>query len=111
MKYVRLSASLAAASVLLGTAALAQVDPKKTERTWKSKCSSCHGAGGKGDTDKGQQLKIVDMTSSGFQAKKDDELRKAILDGVEKAKEHSFKSELTPEQVDALVAYVRAFKK
>ena len=112
MKYVRLSASLAAASVLLGSVtALAAEDPKKTERTWKSKCSSCHGAGGKGDTDKGQQLKIVDMTTAGFQAKKDDELKKAILDGVEKAKEHSFKSELTPEQVDALVAYVRAFKK
>jgi len=111
MKYIRLSASLAAASVLIGTAALAQADPKKTERTWKSKCASCHGQTGKGDTEKGQQLKIVDMTSAGFQAKKDDELRKAILDGVEKAKEHSFKSELTPEQVDGLISHVRAFKK
>ncbi len=111
MKHIRLSASLAAASVLLSTAALAQADPKKTERTWKSKCSSCHGAGGKGDTEKGQQLKIVDMTTAGFQAKKDDELKKAILDGVEKEKGHAFKGDLTPEQVDALVAYVRAFKK
>ena len=112
MKYVRLFSSIAAASVLLGSVtALAAEDPKKTERTWKSKCASCHGQTGKGDTDKGKQLKIVDMTSASFQAKKDDELRKAILDGVEKEKEHSFKSELTPEQVDALIAHVRAFKK
>jgi len=110
MKHVRLAASLAAGSVLFSATALAEVD-KKTERLWKSKCASCHGAAGKGDTDKGQQLKIVDMTTAGFQAKKDDELKKAILDGVEKEKGHTFKGELTPDQVDALVAYARTFKK
>jgi len=51
------------------------------------------------------------MTTPAFQAKKDDELKKAILEGVKKEKGHSFKSELTPEQVDALVAYLRTFKK
>ncbi len=111
MRPVRLAASLAAASLLVGATASAQVDPKKVERAWKSKCASCHGATGKGDTDKGKQLKIVDMTTPAFQAKKDDELKKAINDGVEKEKSHSFKSELTPEQVDALVAYIRSFKK
>ncbi len=111
MKHVRLLASLAAASLLLSATALAEADPKKTERTWKSKCAACHGQTGKGDTDKGQQLKIVDMTTSDFQAKKDDELKKAILNGVEKEKSHTFKDELTPEQADALVAYIRAFKK
>jgi len=111
MKHVRLSASAAAASLLLGATAMAQADPKKVERAWKSKCASCHGAAGKGDTEKGQQLKIVDMTSPAFQAKKDDELKKAILDGVEKEKGHAFKGELTPEQVDALVVHIRTFKK
>lgn len=110
MRDVRLAASLVAAGLLLGPTAWAQAD-KKIERTWKSKCASCHGAAGKGDTDKGKELKIVDMSTPAFQAKKDDELKKAILEGVEKAKGHSFKSELTPEQVDALVAYVRTFKK
>ena len=51
------------------------------------------------------------MTTPAFQAKKDDELKKAILEGVKKEKGHSFKSELTPEQVDALVGHVRTFKK
>ena len=111
MKNVRLLASIAAGSVLLSATALAQEVDKKAERAWKAKCASCHGQTGKGDTEKGQQLKIVDMTTPAFQAKKDDELRKAILEGVEKEKSHSFKSELTPEQVDALVGHVRTFKK
>ena len=111
MKNVRLLASMVAGSLLLGATAMAQEDPKKVERAWKSKCASCHGQTGKGDTDKGKQLKIVDMTTPAFQAKKDDELKKAILEGVEKEKNHAFKDDLTPEQVDALVAYIRTFKK
>jgi cytochrome c553 len=51
---------------------LAQAD-KKLERAWKAKCASCHGQAGKGDTEKGQQMKIADMTTAEFQAKKDDE--------------------------------------
>lgn len=114
MKPVRLAATLVAASVLLGTTAMAQTDPKKTERTWKAKCASCHGATGAGDTDKGKELKVPDMTTSAFQAKKDDELKKAVTDGVKadgKEVMQSFKDELTPEQVDALVKYTRTFKK
>lgn len=110
MTRVRLATSVIAATLLLGPTALAQAD-KKAERAWKSKCASCHGAAGKGDTDRGKELQIVDMSTPAFQAKKDDELKKAILEGVEKEKSHSFKSELTPEQVDAFVAYIRTFKK
>lgn len=117
MTHVRLLASIAAASVLLSATAMAQTDPKKVERAWKAKCSSCHGAAGKGDTEKGQQMKIADMTSADFQAKKDDELKNAILNGVKKEKGgvkqemDAFKGDLTPEQVDAVVVYIRTFKK
>jgi mono/diheme cytochrome c family protein len=117
MNHVRLLASIAAGSVLLSATAMAQADPKKVERAWKAKCSSCHGAAGKGDTEKGQQMKIADMTTADFQAKKDDELKNAILNGVKKEKGgvkqemDAFKGDLTPEQVDALIAYIRTFKK
>ncbi len=117
MNHVRFLASIAAGSLLLSATALAQTDPKKVERAWKAKCASCHGATGKADTEKGQQMKIVDMTTPEFQAKKDDELKKAILNGVKKEKGgvkqemDAFKDDLTPEQVDALIAYIRAFKK
>ena len=117
MKHARLFVSVMAASALLSATAMAQADPKKVERAWKAKCSSCHGAAGKGETEKGQQLKIADMTTAEFQAKKDDELKNAILNGIKKEKGgvkqemDAFKGDLTPEQVDALIAYVRAFKK
>jgi mono/diheme cytochrome c family protein len=116
MEHVRVMAAVAVGSILLGTSALAQAD-KKVERAWKAKCASCHGAAGKGDTEKGQQMKIIDMSSAEFQAKKDDELKNAILNGVKKEKGgvkqemDAFKGDLTPEQVDALIAYIRTFKK
>jgi mono/diheme cytochrome c family protein len=116
MKRVRVLASVAVVSSLLAAPALAEVD-KKVERAWKAKCSSCHGAAGKADTEKGQQMKILDMTSAEFQARKDDELKNAILNGVKKEKGgvkqemDAFKGDLTPEQVDALIAYIRTFKK
>ncbi len=112
---VRLIASIAAGSFLLSATALAQEADKKVERAWKAKCASCHGQTGKGDTDKGKQLKVEDMTASKYQAKKDDELKKAILDGIKgpdgKEVMQAFKDEVTPEQAEALVKYTRGFKK
>ena len=116
MKHARMWASIAASSLLLNAVALAETD-KKTERLWKAKCSSCHGPAGAGDTEKGQQMKIVDMTAAAFQAKKDDELKNAILNGVKtekggvKKEMDAFKGDLTPEQVDSLIALIRSFKK
>lgn len=109
MNSIRLTSSIVAASLFLGTSAFADTD-KKTERTWKAKCASCHGQDGKGDTDKGKQLKIEDMTTAAFQAKSNDALKSATLDGFKKDMP-AFKAELSPEQADALVAYMRTFKK
>ena len=116
MNSIRLMTSIVAASIFLGTSALAAEPDKKTERTWKAKCAGCHGQGGKGDTDKGKEMKVGDMTTAAYQAKSNDEFKKAILDGVHTEKNgvkqdmNGFKAELTPEQVDALVAYIRSFK-
>jgi mono/diheme cytochrome c family protein len=111
MRNVRLFASVAAASFFVSATALAEVD-KKTERLWKAQCAACHGQGGKGDTEKGKQMKVQDMTSAAFQGKKDDELKSAITNGVkwEGGNMEPFK-DLTPDQVSALVAYIRTFKK
>jgi len=115
MKRVRLLASVAAGSVLLSATALAQEVDKKAERAWKAKCASCHGQTGKGETEQGKTLKVEDMTAAAYQGKKDDELKKAILDGVKmdgKEVMPAFKDGgVTPEQADALVKYTRTFKK
>lgn len=103
---------------LFGTAALAQGPDKKTERLWKSKCSSCHGAAGKADTKKGTEMKIRDMSTAEYQAKiTDEDIRKSMLEGINrteggvKQEMESYQDTLKPEQIDALVAYVRALKK
>ena len=114
MKNIRLLASIAAGSVLLSATALAQEADKKAERAWKAKCASCHGQTGKGDTDKGKELKVEDMTAAKYQSKKDPDLKKAILEGIKadgKEVMPGFKDEVTPEQADALVKYTRGFKK
>jgi mono/diheme cytochrome c family protein len=114
MKHTRFFASIAAGSMLLSATAMAQEDPKKVERAWKSKCASCHGQTGKGDTDKGKELKVGDMTAAKYQGKKDDELKKAILDGVKadgKEVMAPFKDEVNADQAAALVKYTRGFKK
>jgi mono/diheme cytochrome c family protein len=96
--------------------ATAQPPDKKIERLWKSKCASCHGADGKGDTDQGKKMKIGNMATASFQkGKTDAQLTDAILNGVKTEKDgvkkemDPYKDELSPEQVKALVQFIRAF--
>jgi mono/diheme cytochrome c family protein len=106
-------AGLAAALVPL--AGRAQVD-KKVERAWKAKCASCHGADGKGKTDQGTKMKISDLTDPAVQKKSDADFKKIISEGVKtekggvKQEMEGYKDSLTPEQIDALVAYIRTLK-
>jgi cytochrome c6 len=95
----------------LGTSALAQ--DAKVARTWKAKCSSCHGADGKGETAKGKKMQVGSVQSAAFKKKSDEELKKVILEGVKEesngvTKEmDGYKDELSAEQIDALVAHMR----
>jgi cytochrome c6 len=98
---------------LLSLGARAQVD-KKTERTWKAKCASCHGADGKGETDQGKKAGIPNYTDAAFQkSKTDDQLKAAIANGVktDKGEMEGFKDKLDGPQIDQLVAYVRSLAK
>lgn len=89
------------------------------ERTWKAKCASCHGADGKAQTEQGKKMKIADMSTAEWQGKiTDDKIKAAIVDGVKrtapdgtKQEMEAYKSKLRPDQIDGLVAYVRALKK
>ena len=87
---------------------------KKAERLWKSKCAACHGATGAGDTKKGAELKLANMTTAAWQkAWSNEKLRQVTLEGVSKTeggikKEMKpYKDTLTSEQVDQLVSYMR----
>ena len=115
MRNTRLMAAAVTGSLVVSTLAMAEVD-KKTERVWKAKCASCHGQTGKGDTEQGQKMKVDDMTTAAFQAKSEDDWKKAILNGVHTEKAGvkqdmpGFKDALTPDQVNAMTAYIHTFK-
>jgi mono/diheme cytochrome c family protein len=111
---LRTALSLLAALLLL--APVAHADAKKAERMWKSKCQSCHGKDGKGQTDKGKKMQVKDLSAAAWQAKvTDDELKKAIKEGTKTEKDGVKKemdayADLTDEQLADLIAYVRALK-
>jgi cytochrome c6 len=111
----------ALAAAFMGTAlqgsARAEVD-KKIVRTWKAKCSSCHGEDGKGATEQGKKMGVRDMTTAAFwKDVTDAKAKDAITNGLKVVKDgkvqemEPYKDKIKPEDVDALVAYVKTFKK
>jgi cytochrome c6 len=102
--------TIAASAAMLVSATAADV-----KETWDKECAKCHGADGKGDTKMGKKLDIKDFTDAKYQESlKDDAMAKAIKDGVkegEKTRMKAFGDTLSADDIKALVAYVRKFKK
>ena len=117
---MRISSSwlLAAAIGILGVVSTASAqDAKGGEKVWKAKCASCHGKDGKGKTKEGEKQGAADMTTPAWQKEfTDDKMKTAILDGVKREKDGKsqdmkpMKDKLKPEEVDALVAFMRTLK-
>ena len=105
---------LAVSLVVLGLAAprsaAAEADVK-TVRTWKAKCSTCHGVDGKGDTEQGKKLGVIDLTQK---KPSEADAKKALVDGKKAEGKpegmDSFKDKLSEEQITALVGFVRELK-
>ena len=89
---------------------------RKTARLWNAKCATCHGKDGKAHTVMGEKLNLPDMSNQAWQTKFDDaKLKQLIIEGKQSRDNPtpemgSFAARLTPEQVDALVGYVRSLK-
>ena len=101
--------TVAACAVMVISASAADV-----KENWDKNCAKCHGPDGKGDTKMGKKLDIKDFTDAKVQASlKDEDLFKAIKDGVKDGEKTRMKAAegLSDEEIKALVAYVRAFKK
>jgi cytochrome c553 len=78
-------------------------------------CAKCHGKEGKGDTKMGQKLGIKDYTDAKVQAEmKDEAATTAIKEGL-KDKDGKVlmkpAEDLSADDIKALVAYMRTFKK
>jgi len=78
-------------------------------------CTKCHGADGKGDTKMGKKLAVRDYSDAKVQADlKDADAIKALKEGLKdadgKVQMKAF-SDLSDDDIKALVAYMRTFKK
>lgn len=102
-----------AAVLLLGAGTLIQAEDAKAN--WTKHCTKCHGDTGKGDTKMGQKLKVKDYSDAKVQAElKDDEMFKDIKEGVKKDGKtvmKPFAEGLKDDEIKALVAHIRSFKK
>jgi mono/diheme cytochrome c family protein len=105
---------------LLGLCATAGAAPPdaRTVRTFKAKCAGCHGDDGKGATEQGKKMGIADMSDKAWQGKfTDDQIKATLKDGFKREKNgkhqemEPFGATLRPEQIDALVGYVRSLAK
>jgi cytochrome c6 len=76
---------------------------------YKTKCASCHGADGSGQTAMGKSLKLRDLGSADVQKQTDKELYSLTSDG--KGKMPAYKGKLTEADINALVAHMRTMAK
>lgn len=104
---------VASLALLIGGAiSLRAADAKEL---WEKNCQKCHGEDGKGSK-MGLKLGVKDYTDAKVQEKmKDEEMTKAIKEGVKEKETDKIKMkpfpDLSDDEVKALVKYVRAFKK
>jgi mono/diheme cytochrome c family protein len=80
------------------------------KQLYEDNCMSCHGSAGEGKPAmyKKAKAKIVHLGSEEAQKKSDDSIRKAIMEGV--GKMDKVEELVTPQQVDDVIAYVRALR-
>jgi cytochrome c553 len=102
----------AAAVILIAAVAINAADAKEN---WEKECAKCHGADGRGQTRMGRQAGAKDYTDPKVQAELDDAKALArIKEGLKengKEKMKPYADKFSEEEMKALIAHMRAFKK
>lgn len=81
------------------------------EDIWRATCSMCHGRDGRAQTPNGRRFKLRDLTSPAWHAEMTDaRIRQVITLGVVNTRMRAFETKMTPQQLDALVAWIRRLK-
>src|SRR5678815_5072629 len=97
---------------LVSAASLRAADAKAT---YDKQCAKCHGPDGKGQTKMGKQAGARDYTDPQVQAEIDDaKAFKSIKEGQKvngKEAMKPFGDKLSDDEIKALIAHIRAFKK
>jgi cytochrome c6 len=81
----------------------------KSATLYKQKCAACHGADGKGDTPAGKSMKVRSFADPEVAKISDDDLAAAIEKG--KGKMPAYGKSMKPDEIKAMVAYVRSLAK
>ena len=85
------------------------------KENWTKHCAKCHGEDGKGQTRMGKQAGAKDYTDAKVQEGiKDADAIKVIKEGLTqdgKKKMDPYKDKLSDDEIKALVAHIRSFKK
>lgn len=79
------------------------------EKLFSARCTLCHAADGSGSSPTGKALKAKDLKSEEVQKASDEDLTTIITNG--KGKMPAFGKKLKPEEIQALVVYVRTLAK
>jgi len=113
----RLASMLAAAALLAGLPARADVaPPPKTapsakpdgKQIFAARCAGCHGADGRAESAYGKQHSIPDFTSKAWSAKQSEKDQIAtVTDGELEADMPAFSGQLSAAEIKAVVGYVR----
>jgi cytochrome c6 len=104
---------LAAVAVLALVPCLAKAEAPEQ---WTKLCASCHGADGVGKTKAGKKLEIKDLTDAAYQKSFTDEQALDSLKNGLKSKEGEtkmkpFAEKMTPDEMVAVIKYVRTLAK
>lgn len=85
------------------------------KEVYEKNCTKCHGADGKGDTKMGKKVNVKDLTDAKVQAAfTDEQAFKTIKEGKKDKDDKVLMKPLegaSDDEIKALVAYSRAFKK
>ncbi len=107
IKYITL------AIAILGSASVFAADAKTN---WGKECSKCHGPDGKGQTRMGRQSGAKDYTDAKVQDELDDakaskQIKEGMKDKAGKEKMKAYGEQLSDDEIKALIAHMRSFKK
>jgi len=101
-------------AAMFGLAAAFTVKGADAKENWTTLCAKCHGAEGKGDTKIGAKMGVKDFSDAKVQAAlTDDAAFKSLKEGLKSGDKTLMKpfEQLTDDEIKALVAHIRTFKK
>ena len=102
---------LAIALLALTAAAPAWADAPDGAAVFSKRCAGCHGGDGKGDTKVGRKYHVANLSDPAWtKSTTHEKVHDTIANGVE-GKMPPMKHKLSPEEIDAVTAYVLTISK